>query len=135
MAELEKLREDLKFDIWWEKRARKILLICTAICCGLGLIGGVAYGIEGSENVLMSVLVFGIWFGPGLGGAVSIVPILFEAHKEAKRKGDDEQASFWISVVLFFIFMFAGPIGLLIRILRMNHRIKNFEEQLSASGA
>ena len=133
MAKLEKLREDLEFDIAWEKRARKILLICTAICCGLGLIYGVAYGTDvgGSQNVLMSVLLFGIWLGPGLGGAVSLVPILFEAHKEAKRRGEDPESSFWLSVVLFFILVFAGPVGLLIRILRMNYRIKGFEKRLS----
>jgi len=123
MAELEeKSREALEFDIHWEEKARKILLICSAVGFILGTIIGMSIigHVDGEFIIWM-------WLGIGFGGAVSIIPILYEVHKEA----NDRDFSFWFSIVIFFIFMFAGPIGLLIRILRMNYRIKKFENQLS----
>jgi len=133
MSKLEEEREELKFDIEWEKRAKKILLICTAICCGIGLIIGVAQGIVMQESildVLLGVLLFGIWFGPGLGGAISLFPSLYYVHKEAKKRGEENSSAVFI-LILFLFFLFVGPIGLLVRVLRMNYRIKKFKNQLS----
>jgi len=133
MDELEKRRENLEFNIYWEKRVKKILLICTAICSGLGLIGGIVAGIIGRSiyDLAMGVVAWGIWAGPGLGGAISIIPVLHYSQKEANKRGEDEsQNTFIFNVIFFLIFFFAGPVGLLIRILRMNFRIKKFERQL-----
>jgi zinc transporter ZupT len=135
MDELEKRREDLEFKIYCEKRAKKILLICTAICAGLGLIGGVVAGIVGKSiyDFALAVVAWGIWAGPGLGGAISIIPLLHSVQKEAEKRGEDEsQNTFIFNVILFVLFFLAGPVGLLIRILRMNFKIKKFERQLKA---
>ena len=139
MAEVEnESREDLEFDIVWEKRARKILLICTAICTGLGLIGGAAQGIameEGIMNVVVFVVAYGLWLGPGLGGAISRIPMMHYIQKEARKRGEESARNTLIlNLIEFFFFLFVGPLGLLVRILRMNSRIKKFEKRLSEFG-
>jgi len=134
MDELEKRREDLEFKIYWEKRAKKILLICTVICSGLGFIGGIVGGIMsggGIYNFVMYIVAWGIWAGPGLGGAINIFPRMYYWHKEAKKRGEgDVDATFISNLIIFLVFFFAGPIGLLIRILRINSLIKKYERQL-----
>jgi len=123
MAEVEEAKEDLEQDIAWEKRARKILLICSAVCCGIGLIIGVALAQNGGSYAIVGM----IWVGIGLGGALTKFFKFSNAYN-----GTNISSIFWL--VLFLFFLFAGPIGLLIRILRMNSRIKKFEGQLSALG-
>jgi hypothetical protein len=136
MADLEKKsKEDLEFDIYWEKREKKILLICSAICCGIGIIIAVITGIkEGFEGDHFFV---GIWFGTGIGGAIGYIRGLPHAFKETmKTEGFVESLKSTILGLLLWlvIFALAGPVSLLIRILRMNFRIKKFEKQLSALG-
>lgn len=138
MAEAEKTsKEDLELDIWWEKKAKKILLICTLICCGLGIIGGVAYGISDGSfySVLIGIASFGLWCGVGFGGAISLVPMFFSHQNAAHERGEGaENRSIIINLILFLFFWFVGPLGFLMRILRLNHRIKKFEKQLNALG-
>jgi hypothetical protein len=139
MAEVKnESREDLELDIVWEKRAKKILLICTAICSGLGLIGGAVQGIameEGMLSVVAFVVAYGIWLGPGLGGAISLIPMHRYLQKEARNRGEEASKFTAISNLIEFVFiLFVGPLGLLVRILRMNSRIKKFEKRLSALG-
>ena len=125
MAEEEnKSKEELESDIAWEKRARKILLICSAVCCVIGLIIGMALAQDGGSSSDISYM---IWFGIGLGGALTKFFKFSNAYN-----GTTISSIFWL--VLFLFFFFAGPIALLIRILRMNSRIKEFEGQLSALG-
>jgi len=133
MTESEK-REDLELDIWWEKRAKKILLICTAVCSGICLIGGIVLCIlTNQDEILIGILAglfIGIWLGPGLGGAISLFPVFIHTHKKAKERGEEDFA-FIFNVILFFVFLFIGPVGLLIRVLRINHKIKKLEKLLS----
>jgi len=126
MSKLEEEREELKFDIEWEKRAKKILLICTAICGGLGLIIGVSIAI--SEGIF-GVALGGIWLGIGFGGAITFVPLIFRVHMR-----EDQESPIWVSIIFFLFFAIIGPVGLLIRILRLNHRINNLENELNALG-
>jgi hypothetical protein len=139
MAEVEnESREDLEFDIVWEKRAKKILLISTAICSGIGLIGGAVQGIvmdEGILNVFAFVIAYGIWLGPGLGGAIRRIPIHHYLQKEARKRGEEAtKFAIILNLIEFFFLLFVGPLGLLVRILRINSRIKKFEKRLSEFG-
>jgi len=131
MAEEEKTKEDLEVDIVLEKKARKILIICSAVCCVIGIIAGVGLAVEGDSSFVWTT----IWISIGLGGALTKLPIFSVAHLSASKGGgiiETLSAIFWIA--LFLVFLFAGPVGLLIRILRMSIRINKFEEQLSALG-
>ena len=135
MAELEKKsRKELELEIAWEKRAKKILLICSAVCCGIGLIVGVVYAI--SEGTFGAVL-GGIWIGIGIGGVIGFIPNTPHFFKqEMEKKGFGEALKSTLIGILgaLIVFSFIGPIGLLIRILRINQRIKKFEESLSEVG-
>jgi len=131
---LEERKERCEFDIYYEKRAKKILLICTAICGGLGLIGGIAGGISvGGGIEILAFIIVGLWFGVGFGGAISLIRMFIYLHKEAAKRGE-ENFSFVFTLIEFFVILFAGLLGLLIRILRLNHRIKKFEKRLSELG-
>jgi len=123
----DEVKNNIEFNIWYEERAKKILLICSAICFGLGLIFGVV--VLTDANSLSTGIFLGIWYGTGLGGVISLFPRLFRAHKESGKK-----LSLGLTLVLSLFFMLIGPISLLIRILRMNYRIKKFKKQLSALG-
>jgi hypothetical protein len=133
MAEMEKDdREDLILNIEWEKREKKILLICSAVCCGLGLIIGIVSGVRDS-NVFVAVFM-GLWIGTGIGGAVSYVPNIPYAFKQTmKEEGFGEALKTTLVGILiwFFIFWIIGPIGLLVRVLIRNHKIKKLEKRLS----
>jgi len=123
MADVEVTKEDLELDIAQEKRARKILLICSAVGLGIGLITGVALAQNGGGSFDFNWM----WLGIGLGGALTKFFKFGVAYN-----GTTISSIFWL--VLFLFFLFAGPIALLIRFLRMNYRIKKFEEQLIALG-
>jgi len=143
MAEVELTREDLEWDLALEKRAKKSLLICTAICTGIGLIFGLVWGISEAKGDAIEYIVyiaggliaFGIWLGSGLGGAITLIPQQLWVMKEVTKrmiKGETGH-TFFIGEFLFkfFLFLIIGPLGLLIRILRMNYRIKKFEKSIS----
>jgi len=120
MAESGKTREDFEQDIAWEKEKRKIILICAVI----GFIVGTIIGVVKDE------IIGGIWIGIGLGGAISLFPVFINTHKRAKKIVGENYASI-INFILFVALLVIGPIGLLIRVLRINHRIKEFEECIS----
>lgn len=102
------------------KKEIKILLICS----GIGLIIGTMYGIAG-KNVLL-----GIWFGIGAGAILSFIPLIPGIIKTMYReKGSDGIGDLFLwEIVWFFIFGFAGPIGLVVQILRKNKQIKKFQK-------
>lgn len=133
---LQERKEDLEFEISYEKKAKKVLLICTAICGGIGLVGGLIGGISsGGVEYILGGFFGGIWFGTGLGGAISLVPLFFRHQNAAHERGEEaEDRAIWINLILFFFLFFVGPLGLLVRILRINHRIKGFEEELKQLG-
>ena len=68
----EKEQEDLMRDIEWEKRERKILLICSAVCSALGLIIGVISGVSwyGDLEGILTSTFGGLWVGTGVGVAI-----------------------------------------------------------------
>jgi len=133
MDELEKRREDIEFNIYQEKKEKKILLICCAICSGLGFVSGVVYGIytRSMYDFLMGIIAWGIWAGPGFGSAISLIPIYISIYKNSKKRGETDIGVI-TNVIFFLVFFFAGPIGLLIRVLRKNSLIKKYERQLKA---
>jgi hypothetical protein len=136
MASLEKeKREDLELEIAWEKREKKILLICSAVCCGLGLIIGVVAGISNGD--LGSALLGGIWIGTGIGSSISYIPEISRDFKKAMKGegfGEALKTAFIGILVWFFIFGVIGPIGLLIRVSIKNNKIKKLEKRLSTAG-
>ena len=59
MAEVERDdREQIELDIRWEKRQKKVLLICSAVCCVIGTIVGAVIGVRegGIENIIVYVI-------------------------------------------------------------------------------
>jgi len=135
MAELEKKsRKELEVDIAWEKREKKILLICSAVCCGLGLIFGVVLSISARDPWLWFG---GIWIGTGIGaviGYVTGIPYIYKETMKERGTGEALKATLIGILIWFIIFSFIGPIGLLIRIFRINQRIKKYEKCLSEAG-
>jgi MFS family permease len=128
-------RENIEWDIEWEKRAKKILLICSAVCCGLGFVIGLVLGISGGsmEEVLGGIF-GGIWIGTGVGGAIGYFPYIPRVFMQDMRENGLKEALIGILLgilVWVCIFGLIGPVGLPIRILRMNFRIKKFEKRLS----
>jgi len=129
--EVKAAKEKIENDLWWEKRQKKIILICSAVCCGLGLIIGV---VATSGNDVMAGIFWGIWIGTGIGGAIGYFPTIPHVFVQAMREeGFGEALKNTLIGIFFFLIIFSllGPIGLLIRVLRMNYRIKKFEKQLS----
>ena len=135
MAEFERNeREQLELDIAWEKREKKILLICSAVCCGLGLIIGTIVGISegGIENIIIYIFV-GMWAGTGVGGALSYVPGIPYAFKKSMKEegfGGALKSTLLGILIWFLIFWIIGPVGLLIRVLMRNHKIKKLQKRL-----
>jgi len=124
----------LEADIAWELRAKKILLICTLVCSVICLVGGTIWCILLSQDgILFGILggiFFGVWIGPGLGGAISFFPVYIISHKLAKEKGDVD-TTVMANIIQFLVFLFIGPVGLIIRILRINHIIKKLKKRIS----
>ena len=93
----------------------RLLLICSAICFFIGTIMGASSG-----NVLM-----GMWFGLGSGVALSFFPdipgIFRIAYREEGFEGFVEalKSTFIGGGIWFVIFMIAGPIGFIIRFIKM----------------
>jgi len=136
----ERTREDVEWDLKWEKGQKKLLLICSAICTGIGLIIGVVYGISEGE---LSLIFMGIWFGAGAGNAISYLPAIPHMFKRSVMEGGgclgegclESVKDLLIGIVIWLvIFSFLGPIGLLIRVLIGNSKIKRYEEELSGYG-
>jgi len=140
----ERTRDDVELDLEWEKKQKKLLLICTAICCGLGLIIGVVAGIaEGDLETFLLGSFCGIWFGTGIGLAISYFPIIPHMFKQRVKEGGgclgegcfDSVKDLLIGILIWLvIFSALGPIGFLVRFLLSNHKIKKYEKELSGFG-
>jgi hypothetical protein len=144
----ERTRDDVEWELEWEKKQKKILLICSAIFCGLGIIGGVAFGIAmGSGdiviNIIAGVFVYGVWLGTGIGGAISYIPHIPHMFKQSVREGGGclgegcfDSVTGLLKGILIWLVIFSvlGPVGLLIRFLLAKHKIKQLEKELSGFG-
>jgi hypothetical protein len=116
------------YEIRTAKKEIKILLICSGIGLILGIIIGANnnfMGFYGIESVL-----FGMWFGIGAGGILSLLPITFRAIKTKYReKGSDGAGDLFLGFIFwFFLLCFAGPIGLLVRVLKKKIEIKKLQK-------
>jgi hypothetical protein len=120
------------YEVKTAKKEIRILLICSGIGFILGVIFGANnnfMGFYGIESVL-----FGMWFGIGVGGILSYIPliprILKTAHKEKGSDGvGDLLGSLFIGgIIWFFIFGVSGPIGLLIRVLKKKSQIRKLQK-------
>jgi tetratricopeptide (TPR) repeat protein len=102
------------------KRNKKILFIGSAI----GFVLGALFG-AGSGNAFG-----GMWFGIGSGVALSYItdmPGVFMATLNKEGFIEAVKTAVVGGILWFFIFMITGPIGFLIRILRINKDIKLFQ--------
>jgi len=132
---LQAIREDINSDIEWEKREKKILLVCSAVCCGLGTIIGIVVGIRGIE--VFSSVFAGLWVGTGIGGAISYFPTIPYVFKDTMKEEGFGAAlkTILIGILIWvFVFGFIGPIGLLVRVLIRNQKIKKLEKCLNNLG-
>jgi len=138
MAEEKRTKEDVESDLQWEKFQKKLLLIGSAICCGIGLIYGLINAHGESENFIMA-----IWIGIGAGGFISYLPAIPHMFKQRVKEGGgclgngciDNITELLKGIVFTLIFLSAlGPIGLLVRFLMSRHRIKKLERELSSFG-
>jgi len=130
-------REDLMRDFEQEKRQKKILLICSAVCSSLGLVIGVISGViwHGDMEGIFTFAFAGLWIGTGFGGTISYLPGIPYAFSMALKEegfGGAIKTTLIGIFVWFFGFMFLGPIGLLVRVLMKNHRIKKLAKLLAA---
>jgi len=144
MAKKERTKEDVEIDLWWEKKEKKLLLICSAICCGLGLIVGLVVGItEGGSDIIFAGIFGGLWIGTGVGVFISYLPRIPHNLKQEVKEGGGCLAEGCSDIVINFLKTIAigliilsalGPIGLLIRFLWGKHEIKKLEKELSSFG-
>jgi len=106
------------YEVVTAKKERKALLILS----GIGFILGIIIGAS-SGNVLL-----GMWFGIGIGVALSYLPEIPGIFMQVFRRDgfvDAIKVSIGGGFVWFILFMLAGPIGLLVRVLKMNKQINN----------
>jgi len=103
-----------------EKKELRVLLILSAV----GFIVGIIIGAN-SGSVLL-----GMWLGIGIGGAVATFDLLPYTFKEVYREkglGDAAKEFFRTLAVILIGFSLAGPIGLIVRVIRKLIKIKNNE--------
>jgi uncharacterized membrane protein len=135
MAELTQgEREEIESDIAWEKREKKIFLICTLVCFVIGTIIAVVVGID--SGIDGSTIFYGMWFGTGIGGAIGYIRTLpYVVKKTIQEEGFGEGIKTVLLGLLVWVLIFAaiGMIGFLIRLLMKNHKIKKLEKSLSAA--
>jgi len=106
-----------------EKKELKILLICSAI----GFILGTIIGANGGGTV---EIILGMWFGIGVGGALTLLDILPYTYKETlHERGFEEAIKEFFKTLIFLLIAFtlAGPIGFLVRVIRKNIIIKKLQ--------
>ena len=137
MAE-ERTREDVEWELEWEKRNKKFFLICSAVCAGIGLIIGIVMAITDSSP---EYTFLGLWIGAGGGNAISFFPRIPHMFKRSVKEGGgcfgqgcfENVKDLLIGIVIWlFIFSALGPIGTLIRFLVCNHSIKKLERLLGS---
>jgi len=136
----ERTRDDVEWELEWEKKNKKFFLICCAVCTGIGLIAGIVMAIiEGNPIYVLGLL----WVGTGVGNIITYIPYIPHMFKQSVREGGgcfgegcfESVKDFLIGILIWMgIFTVLGPIGLLIRFLWSNHRIKKLEEELSEFG-
>jgi cell division protein FtsX len=133
MAKLEQEeKEKLEFDLAWEQKEKKILLICTLVCFVIGTVIGVVTGI--SEGEAAFVIFAGMWFGVGIGGAIGYIPsipYLFKQSVKEEGFGEGIKSAFVGILIWVFIFAALGLLGFLIRLLVKNHKIRKLQKRLS----
>jgi tetratricopeptide (TPR) repeat protein len=108
------------YEVITGKKERKILLVLSAIGFILGIIIG-----ANDRNILIWM-----WAGIGIGGALSFLPEIPGIFMSGYRKeGFTEAIKTTIGggLIWLVIFMIAGPIGLLVRILKINKKIKEYQ--------
>jgi len=124
---LEQLKNDTtpssseSYEVATEKKELKVLLILSAIGFVLG-------ALIGTANIEEGGIFFGMWFGIGIGGALSFIPGIPGIFKRVFKKDGFIEAikvSVGGSVVWFILFMLAGPIGLIVRVIKKRRKIKN----------
>ena len=120
LQELKSGASSSSYELEIAKKERKTLLICSAIGFFLGTIFGAAEG-----SVLM-----GMWFGTGVGAGISLIVFIPRLFMNVFREEGIKEA-FKVagigSAVWFLLFMFAGPITLLVRVLKKNSEIKKLQ--------
>jgi len=141
--ELEKLKseddEDC-FEVSEAKKEIKIINICSIVCGIIGTVIGISILIEsgliesggynGSEA--FEILISAIWVGGiGIGGGISYliieVPGFFASVY--RREGFKEACKIVLGggALFFILFMLAGPLGWLIRVIKRKNIIKKFK--------
>jgi hypothetical protein len=112
---------DKNFEVEREEKELKILLILS----GIGFVLGAIIGANGG-NVL-----FGMWVGIGIGGALSFIPFIpymFKSNVIEHGFGEGIKIALGGLAVWLVIFILAGPIALLVRFLMKKHKIKKLQE-------
>jgi len=121
-------------DVLWEKRQKKILLICSLIGLILGTIVGVIVTMViemGDMEEIIGAAIAGMWMGTGLGSALSYLPVLPSVLAQTFREEGFIAAIktlFFVGIIGFIVFSFIGPIGFLIRLIKINIKIKNLQK-------
>jgi hypothetical protein len=111
---------DKTFKVEREKKELKTLLILSAV----GFVLGVIIGASGG-NVLL-----GMWFGIGIGGALSFISLISSMFKTSVKEqgfGEGVKTAFGGIAIWLIIFILAGPIALLVRVLKKNSLIKKLQ--------
>jgi len=106
-----------------EKKELKTLLICSAICFVIGLIIGITSNDDAG-------IFFGIWLGIGFGGAIStfgLIPYMFKNTYHEEGCVEAVEGFFKNLAFLIIGFTIAGPIGLLVRVIRKLAKIKKLK--------
>jgi len=114
---------DANDELIREKKELKTILICSAVFLVIGLIMGISSGDD-------SGIFFGIWLGIGFGGAVSVFGLIPYMFKNTYREEGCIKAveGFFKNLAFLIIgFTIAGPIGLLVRVIRKLGKIKKLK--------
>jgi hypothetical protein len=103
-----------------KNKEKKIILICSTV----GLVIGTIIGATNGNAFL------GVWFGIGVGGALGFIPEIPGIFMIGYRDSGFTEAlksTFIGGIIWLVIFAVAGPIGILIRILKINSKIKKLQ--------
>jgi hypothetical protein len=132
MSDQEALKNKNDEGVKQEKKELKILLILSGIGFIIGAIIGISASLESGEII---GIFLGMWFGIGIGGALSFIteiPYHFKSAVREKGFGEGIKSALMGILLWLAIFAVAGPIGLLIRVLRTNSRIKKIRTAVEA---
>jgi len=119
-------------DLLWEKRRKRILLRCSLICFIIAPIIGVIISMSSGgdiEEVFVAIIV-GMWVGVGLGNAISLltnIPGLFTNTLKEEGFFAAIKIVFITGIIGFLLCWLTGPIGLLVRVIKINLKIKKLQ--------